>query len=593
MAIKLQLPPEILARLEELDKTTSSFTELDVSGVIQEAKKDLEGFDSLHTGAMWAEIIAFNLIAASGKSPWETHFGPIGTLEDREGKIHYSPNIADASLGTVEYWESRARESKHPVLQARYADVVWDLAKVMGEKQRNPQMALLATDAYLASLPLRRELYDKFHAAARALELAILIKDEERIERARKALLALHHDAMAAGHHWWFAFDYLIDNKQANTTNEELQSLVDNMEKLLSIFSSTEPDKFNPHDAQNVVKRLMKYYEKARRPDDIKRLKSSVGAAFEHFGNLGDGMTGSYAMQTAFSAYRSAGLTEDSQRARISMEKKIGEARQQMAPIGTTITVTKQQMDEYLEILIVEDAGQTLVNIACEFLSNQRELEERVQKLNEQSPLMAMMPMEIMAENRVVARIGSVEDDPEGHLLRQASMNFALSNIWLHQAMTKAIEVHGLTPEQIVTWINRSDLFEDTTLLLEGIKAWFERDFIKATHILVPQIEHGLRQIVAQLGKPITKAHPRNVPGASVMLNMGDILNDQAITEALGPDFSLHMLAFYADPRGRNVRNELAHGLMSAEEMNESTVQWLIHTLLILGIWKEISEKRR
>jgi len=57
---------------------------------------------------------------------------------------------------------------------------------------------------------------------------------------------------------------------------------------------------------------------------------------------------------------------------------------------------------------------------------------------------------------------------------------------------------------------------------------------VKTVHLLVPQVEHGLRSIVNQLGKPVTKAHPV-VKGVSVSINMGDILYSKDIGEALGP----------------------------------------------------------
>jgi lysyl-tRNA synthetase class 1 len=104
----------------------------------------------------------------------------------------------------------------------------------------------------------------------------------------------------------------------------------------------------------------------------------------------------------------------------------------------------------------------------------------------------------------------------------------------------------------------------------------------------VPQIEKGLRSIVAQLGRPTTRPHPR-VNGASLALNMGDILNDEDVVKALGPNLVLHFLAIYADPRGRNLRNDLAHGLIDANAMNEFNSRLLIHTLLVMGAWKELA----
>jgi hypothetical protein len=52
---------------------------------------------------------------------------------------------------------------------------------------------------------------------------------------------------------------------------------------------------------------------------------------------------------------------------------------------------------------------------------------------------------------------------------------------------------------------------------------------------------------------------------------MGDILNSREITEALGPDLTLHFLALYADPRGCNLRNNVAHGLIKPDDGRPSS----------------------
>jgi lysyl-tRNA synthetase class 1 len=46
------------------------------------------------------------------------------------------------------------------------------------------------------------------------------------------------------------------------------------------------------------------------------------------------------------------------------------------------------------------------------------------------------------------------------------------------------------------------------------------------------------------------------------------------------------LATLYADPRGPNLRNEVAHGLLSREQMQEGTVLWLIQTILLLGLWR-------
>jgi lysyl-tRNA synthetase class 1 len=215
-----------------------------------------------------------------------------------------------------------------------------------------------------------------------------------------------------------------------------------------------------------------------------------------------------------------------------------------------------------------------------------------MKKTLEQAPLMAHITQKIMADDRVAAIVGSVEGDPFGRLFQQAKFTYSFSNLWLREALHRAIETHNLVPEHFVGWANRHGLFQDMSLLLHGVRAWFEGDSVKAVHVLIPQIEHAVRSIAGQLRKPVTKGHPK-VRGASVAVNMGDILYSDEITEQLGRDLSFYFLSLYADPRGLNLRNEVAHGLIDAESVHDHVVRLLVHTLLVLGLWKELAAKRR
>jgi lysyl-tRNA synthetase, class I len=184
-----------------------------------------------------------------------------------------------------------------------------------------------------------------------------------------------------------------------------------------------------------------------------------------------------------------------------------------------------------------------------------------------------------------------VEDDVSGRLIQHATRTIVLGDIWLDAALERAKERHVLTPHHFVGWAARTGLFEDLSLLLEGVTAWFEEDWVKAVHVLVPQIELGLRGIVSSLGKPISKPHP-TVPGVGVAIGMGDILYSKDIAAVLGEDLTLHFLALYADPRGLNLRNDLAHGLLGPGQINRGQTIRLIHTLLVFGVWDKLAKAR-
>ena len=49
----------------------------------------------------------------------------------------------------IAHWAQRAKGVRHPFLKARYADLTWDLCKVVAGTRRDPEMARAAMRAHL------------------------------------------------------------------------------------------------------------------------------------------------------------------------------------------------------------------------------------------------------------------------------------------------------------------------------------------------------------------------------------------------------------------------------------------------------------
>lgn len=590
------IPTAIEEVIAKFDQAGDPIDEFQVKGALVEARGTLKDPAPAENLGAWAEVLAFALMGGThGTSPWGTYFRPLGSGTREDGSVLYTPDIAGTDAEAVDHWSARAKGVKHPVLKARYADLAWDMSRMIANKSPDPEMARIAIDANLASIAqgLRKEVNDRFDAALRALDLALMLGDQPRVEAARLSLVALHRQAVTAEQGlWWIAYDRLIDDKRSGLTDSERDELVSDLEAIVARRADTsDPKVFDPHATEGAAKRLIKNYRKNGKGDDAKRLSAVIARAFEHFASLGDAMVASAALQTSVNAYREAGMREESQRARVAMEEKIAKSRDEMKPIAIERTIPKETVDRFLESVIVGNAGTTFARVASEFLQGRQGLEDQIKRMEETSPLAAHIPRSIIGDKHVAAKVGSVSDDPFGHLINQAAQMIGLSDFWLFHALTKAIEVHELTPYHFATWAGRTNLFDDLTLIMEGVKAWFEQDFVKAIHVLVPQIEVGLRAIVSQLGKPVTKPHP-TIPGVGVAIGMGDMLYAKDVREALGDDLTIHFLALYADPRGFNFRNDLAHGLLGADRMSMTVASRVLHTLLILGIWDRLAKAR-
>ena len=66
-----------------------------------------------------------------------------------DGGVVRSPDIESLDHETLEHWRGRAKTAKNPMMRARYADLVWDFGKLLGDAKRDYQCALIAIESYL------------------------------------------------------------------------------------------------------------------------------------------------------------------------------------------------------------------------------------------------------------------------------------------------------------------------------------------------------------------------------------------------------------------------------------------------------------
>lgn len=144
-------------------------------------------------------------------------------------------------------------------------------------------------------------------------------------------------------------------------------------------------------------------------------------------------------------------------------------------------------------------------------------------------------------------------------------------------------ETHVLTAGKLLDVIRECEFFkpEREPLLAEGIAAWMDGDAVKAIHVLVPQIEAALRDLLAAMGAPVTEVD--HINGGFLMIGFGKIISHPVFVKRVSKDIRFHLRGLYCDVRGINLRNNLAHGLASAELLNAGTANWVFHTVILIG----------
>lgn len=548
----------------------------------------------------FAEIVIHRFMptTSADRGPWNSYFGPVGSGTDSSGNEVHVPDARQVDAELIAYWIMRAAQTPHPVFGARYADLAWEIGRLWNREHPDQlpivlprELAQRAAARYLDSVGLADarnsiQLFKAWQFLDRALGLAISIKDVSLTERAKTVAIDFNRANRVAGNcdQWWLIDDLLGDRKTLTLSEAERAEVAGWLQDSLDVFSDmSDRQRFDPHQALQAADRITRWVRKSGQPDlAVASLKKAAGA-FEAFAKQANAIAAIAWLEDLSIRYRQANLDDDASRVDAEIIARSEEARQSMRLASAQITVTTSELEGWLDELMAESPKQAIGRIAFDLMSDPDFLRREVESNAANAPLHARISITLMDDNGfTTATIGSVKDDMPGRILNAAATYIGAHSPWLHHALSRLKSRWSVDEQELVAFLAQSPLFPTPThgLLRAGIEAWFAGDSVKAVHVLVPQVEAGLREMLRAFGESPMRHNPRE--GGFETVGMGTLLMNRAFKEKVHPTFRLHMRALYTSPKGINLRNRVAHGCASADAFGMGMADWAIHSLLAI-----------
>lgn len=169
----------------------------------------------------------------------------------------------------------------------------------------------------------------------------------------------------------------------------------------------------------------------------------------------------------------------------------------------------------------------------------------------------AMLGDEMTESDKVV--IGHRMLDEYEHLVglfTSACILPALETLRLEHRL-REVDFIELARQAVIVPPGRSLLFG------KGLFAGYDGDYVAALHVLVPQVEHMARVHLNQAG---VETRHRDTSGIETEKGLRFLLGRPESSEILGSDIVFELSALFVEPRGANLRNVVAHGLMNDDE---------------------------
>lgn len=140
----------------------------------------------------------------------------------------------------------------------------------------------------------------------------------------------------------------------------------------------------------------------------------------------------------------------------------------------------------------------------------------------------------------------------------------------IYPALTILLKEHNesITKEFLYEIIRILQINQTTKLLIvEGLYYGFKKEFIAAIHILIPQIENILRNLILPTDNSLVNI---DKDGKDTYKGLNTILSEEyreSMWKQIGPDIYIDLKTLLDDEKGGlNLRNDLSHGLSLYQE---------------------------
>ncbi len=597
----IRTPQEFDAVLALFDEKAEIFEINDVAAALRSAVSDYKSLDNDTKKGHWAETAAFAFALRDGKSPWLTHFFPSMSGTNGDGSPFYIPDLSHADFETLEYWSVRANTVKHPVLVARYADLVWDTTGFITKKKRRRtdfEHGILAVDAYLAAAKIDdgSAWTDTHRNLRRALTIALSIKDSARIGQTSEVMLDYVDRTSDENHIGTYAYlmESLLPSKGgpvlSKAQEESIVGLFESRFKLMTTAGGKWD--VDPHAPRAIGVLLANYYSRKNLIGDQRRVLSAIAKAFERRASIGDASTGLLFLEHARDYFVEAALPEEAERIQRLSQELGPKAEQSLIRSTISQEIPKAELEAYLAAVMEGTISDALFRFTRYLIPSQDELKKQIEQLKQTHPLYSMFANSpvVLGDGHIKANIGDDTDDPDGRMVYETAQRVRFQSFWIAQTIDRLV-AEGLTSTTLIEFIRPCLLFAEDRLpfIQRGLDAHFMGDYVQSIHLLIPQLERALVSLLYQSGRASNKQH-RTGRGVMQSKNLNNVLNSEGwpLTDKRAEDLRMYLLSTLAHPKGLNFRNEVCHGLWSAQHFVRPVSDILLHLLLSVSLLRPV-----
>ena len=498
------------------------------------------------------------------------------------------------------YLSSIVDEDLPPILKARIADILWTYSK-----PKNKKHSEIAIENYISM-----DVFDDFFEPdvhvfwERAVMLAKQTKNSSLIEKIKSKLL---EEIENPSTNWDFHLLTIIEIFDNTDLDEERNYKL--AEKLLE-----KQKEFNHKQQFHIVEKYLelaaKLFKKSGNAEDSYKSLALLSQAIENHGDYRkneSAMVANSFYKLAFQRYREI---PKSYRSILQIDQKLDTVQEKITQSGLLITdelklISTKEMDisdlqEHCanHVKGKQTAFESLLYFSgvssCNFESIWKSTENNINNFPTSSLFGATS---VSLDGRKISSIPPLALD--GNNRDQVILKKAIKNFGIHMhlavegcilpALNQIQKEHLFPKEFLIQLCKLSAIVPEKReiLVANALYQGFEWDFRSAIHLLAPQVENMVRQLLKRNGLVTTHTDPNGIENE---MGLSSLVSIVGAREILGDDLWFELQAVFTDSLSANLRNEVGHGLLDDETSNSLYsvyAWWMVLRLVIHNVMPE------
>jgi hypothetical protein len=186
-----------------------------------------------------------------------------------------------------------------------------------------------------------------------------------------------------------------------------------------------------------------------------------------------------------------------------------------------------------------------------------------------------------------------VEAAMRANMFKRAEFHHAIDTQGIIEPVRCQINLeHNVRVSDFIPIVSNNPLIpeEREQIYAQGLHAGMEGDFLVAAHLLIPQFENSIRHVLEQCGVITSGIDSKGIQDER---SLNTTLYLPEMHDVFGEDITFDLQGLLTERFGTNLRNQMAHGLMSHDAFYLVPVAylwWLILRLCCVPIIMQIKE---